>query len=287
MKATKFTLAASVALATMIATGASASADVTLKGQNGEEVVSTEAETFAEEDEDANADEEDTSKDEEEDTSKDEEESDTEGIQTFFVDTKGKEIADPEDGIVEAQTIKGYVLIGSEIDEDGNLSYIFSGETTVNFTAQFNDSRADAKFAWTFPANTKVTYGELFKLAGLDPEDFDLGDYDFNGQTGSGDNATAVASNARSVEATLFDSNIDPDAAIDTGDAGSQTDLTVKEKEGASSDSSSAPQSSNNNSDAPAPTLPNTGEAEEAGLAIAGLSLMGATIALAATRRRF
>ena len=72
---------------------------------------------------------------------------------------------------------------------------------------------------------------------------------------------------AHSVEPTLFDSNIDPDAAINTGDAGSQTDLTVTEKtEGESS-------SSSNNNDAPAPTLPNTGESDQSTLQIIGLGL--------------
>lgn len=67
-------------------------------------------------------------------------------------------------------------------DQGVNVITAQSGQdTTVRFTAKYNDGRADAHYSWTFPANEQVTYGQLFNLAGLNINDFDLNDYNFDG----------------------------------------------------------------------------------------------------------
>lgn len=105
---------------------------------------------------------------------------------TKFVEIKDDqqvEIGEEQTGSTfkNASQIEDYRLVGSKVSEDGlTLTYIYESNstTTINFTAKYNDGRADAHYSWTFPAGTRVTYGELFEKAGLNPEDFDLSDYD-------------------------------------------------------------------------------------------------------------
>lgn len=102
-------------------------------------------------------------------------------IMTYFVDERGKELSAPVEGMQQSIDIPGYVLVKTTLIDNQKWTHVYSGKTTVNFTAKYNDGRPDAHYSWTFPANTDVTYGRLFQMAGLNPDDFNLGDYDFAG----------------------------------------------------------------------------------------------------------
>lgn len=101
------------------------------------------------------------------------------------VNENGKQIELTEPKVkpqfASAEYFKGYSLVDSRILGNGNtMVHTYRRQakdmTTIRFTAKYNDGRAETHYSWSFPAGKQVSYGELFALAGLDPNDFDLPD---------------------------------------------------------------------------------------------------------------